>query len=63
VYLCELLLVLNHAILNKARAEEGGRGAHPLGGLSSNLIISLSALEIDIYLASRDRVGHLKPSP
>jgi hypothetical protein len=31
VYLCALLLVLNHAILNKARAEEG---AHPLGGLS-----------------------------
>jgi len=50
VYLCELLLVLNHAILNKARAEELGRGAHPLGGLS--LILSyLSALEIDIYLA------------
>jgi hypothetical protein len=35
VYLCALLLVLNHAILKtKARAEEGERWAHPLGGLS-----------------------------
>jgi hypothetical protein len=35
VYLCALLLVLNHAILNKStRAEEGERWAHPLGGLS-----------------------------